>query len=65
MLVYPKPLQSLAPEAAAEIEGRATVARGSLQRSGWEVVIMQPEGKLAETWRRTKTRKLQVAGSLS
>jgi uncharacterized protein (DUF58 family) len=65
VLIYPRPLRDLPPEAVAEIEGRAAAARGSLQRSGWEVVIMQPDGKLAETWRRTKTQKLQVAGSLS
>ena len=63
VLVYPQPLAVLPPEAAAELEGRAASARASLQRSGWEVVLTQPDGKLANAWRRTKTRKLQVAGS--
>jgi uncharacterized protein (DUF58 family) len=65
VLVYPMPLPSLPPEAAAELDARATTARASLQRAGWEVVLLQPEGKLADTWRRTKTQKLQVAGSHS
>jgi hypothetical protein len=65
VLVYPMPLASLQPQAAAELDARATTARASLQRAGWEVVLLQPEGKLADTWRRTKTQKLQVAGSRS
>jgi uncharacterized protein (DUF58 family) len=65
VLTYPMPVASLPPEAVVELDGRATVARASLQRAGWDVVILHPEGKLADTWRRTKTQKLQVAGSLS
>lgn len=65
VLIYPRPLSLLQPEAAVEMDGRATVARASLQRSGWTVVIAQPEGKLADAWRKTKTRKLLAAGSAS
>jgi uncharacterized protein (DUF58 family) len=65
ILIYPRPLPSLPLEAAAELEGRATVARASLQRAGWEVVIAHPEGKLGDSWRMTKTRKLLAAGSPS
>jgi uncharacterized protein (DUF58 family) len=65
VLIYPRPLATLPVEAVAELEGRATVAKASLQRSGWDVVIAHPEGRLADAWRRTKTRKLQAVGSHS
>jgi uncharacterized protein (DUF58 family) len=65
VFVYPMPVASLPPEAVAELDGRATAARVSLQRAGWDVTIMHPEGRLADTWRRTKTQKLQVAVSPS
>jgi hypothetical protein len=65
VFVYPMPVASLPPEAVAELDGRASAARVSLQRAGWDVTIMHPEGKLADTWRRTKTQKLQVAVSPS
>jgi hypothetical protein len=65
VLIYPRPLSLLQPEAAVELDGRATVARASLQRSGWTVVIAQPDGKLADAWRKTKTPKLLAAGSAS
>jgi uncharacterized protein (DUF58 family) len=60
VLIYPRPLSLLQPEAAIELDGRA-----SLQRSGWTVVIAQPDGKLADAWRKTKTPKLLAAGSAS
>jgi hypothetical protein len=65
VLVYPAPFASLAVEVAAELEGRASAARASLQRAGWSVYLVHPEGKLAEVWQQTRTKKLQVAGTLS
>ena len=65
LLVYPSPLASMAVEVAAELEGRATVARASLQRAGWDVYLIHADGKLAETWHVTRKTKLQVTGTPS
>jgi uncharacterized protein (DUF58 family) len=63
VFVYPSPLGSLPVDAAAELEGRAGAARASLQRAGWEVYLLQPEGRLADVWRLKRTRKLQAVVS--
>jgi uncharacterized protein (DUF58 family) len=57
---------SLSAPAAAEVQGRAGAARVSLLRAGWDVFIMNPDGKLKDVWqaRRTK-RRLQAAVSSS
>jgi hypothetical protein len=50
VFVYPVPLSGLAPAAAADLEGRASAARVSLQRTGWGVYLVHADGTLAETW---------------
>jgi uncharacterized protein (DUF58 family) len=66
VLVYPVSPSGLPDEARAEMETRASVARGTLLHSGWEVFVMSPDGRLAEVWRSSRrSKKLQVAGSLS
>lgn len=65
VFVYPSPLGSLPVDSAAELEGRAGAARASLQRAGWDVYLVQAEGRLADVWRLKRTRKLRVVGSSS
>lgn len=63
VFVYPTPVASLAVDAAAELEGRASAARASLQRAGWDVVVVHAEGRLADVWQANRTRKLRAVGS--
>ena len=63
VLVYP-PTGQGRNEARKELEGRASAARTSLQRAGWEVHVLEPEGRLAATWRSRKT-KLRPVGTSS
>jgi uncharacterized protein (DUF58 family) len=65
VLVYPIHPGTMAAEAAAELEARAMVARTSLQRAGWDVYVIPPDGRLAELWRLRRTRKLQTAATSS
>jgi uncharacterized protein (DUF58 family) len=65
VFVYPVNLSNLTPQAAAEYEGRATAARATLQRSGWEVYLVEPNGRLKDVWQSTPTRKLPAAASSS
>jgi uncharacterized protein (DUF58 family) len=63
VFINPIPLAGLPEEARRELENRASVARGTLQHAGWEVFVIQPDGRLAEVWRSSRrSRKLQVAG---
>jgi uncharacterized protein (DUF58 family) len=41
---------ALPPEQAGEIEHRVKSARSSLQRAGWEVIVVQPDGRLGDAW---------------
>ncbi len=65
VLAYPVSPRTVAPERAAEITARASAARASLQRAGWEVHLVSPEGRLSDTWQAFTTRKLQPAASSS
>jgi uncharacterized protein (DUF58 family) len=65
VLVYPVAPRSAGVDAAAELTSRASAARISLQRAGWEVHLLPPDGRLTETWQAFTTRKLQPAGSSS
>lgn len=65
VFVYPVPLSTLTAPAAAELEGRATAARASLQRAGWEVYLVHTDGRLADAWQqlRQSSRLRAVASS--
>jgi uncharacterized protein (DUF58 family) len=65
VFVYPVNPSTLSVDAAAELEGRATAARASLTRAGWDVYLVQPEGRLADVWRLKRVGKLQAVGSSS
>jgi len=56
ILVYPIDPDALPPDRQAQLEGRATAARLSLSRSGWEVLLIPPSGKLRDAWQRTRNR---------
>jgi uncharacterized protein (DUF58 family) len=55
VLVYPAVLSALPAATAAELEGRATAARLSLVRAGWDVIVLGPEGSLKDAWQRIMT----------
>ncbi len=65
VFVQPITTGTASAEALAELSSRASAARVSLQRAGWEVHLVQPEGKLAETWQPRRAKKLQAAASSS
>jgi uncharacterized protein (DUF58 family) len=52
------------PEARRDqLEDRASQARHSLSRSGWEVVVLPPSASLREVWHTSRTRPLAASGS--
>jgi hypothetical protein len=63
ILVYPVDPDALPPSRAAELEDRASAARLTLSRSGWEVLLLPPSGKLRDVWHVTRNTKLAVSGS--
>jgi uncharacterized protein (DUF58 family) len=66
VFVGPVPPAGMSEGAAAELQARASVARGTLMHAGWEVFVISPDGRLADVWRSSgRSRKLQVAGSFS
>lgn len=50
LLVYPTDPAALPPDRQAAVEGRAGVARLSLGRAGWDVVILSPSMRLGDVW---------------
>jgi uncharacterized protein (DUF58 family) len=65
VFIYPVDPRTLTPEAAEALTSRASSARVSLQRAGWEVHILPPDGRLSESWKQHTTRKVEGAGSFS
>lgn len=64
VFVYPVALSGMSPQGAAEMEGRASAARASLQRTGWQVHLLSPDRTLEDVWRSTSSKKLR-AGAVS
>jgi uncharacterized protein (DUF58 family) len=62
VLVHPTDPQTLPPDRRDHLEGRATQAQLSLSRSGWEVVVLSPTGRLADVWHAPKTQPLARSG---
>jgi uncharacterized protein (DUF58 family) len=58
VLVHPTDPDTLPPERRDQLEGRATQAQRSLSRSGWEIVVLTPTGRLADLWHAPKTQPL-------
>jgi hypothetical protein len=65
VFVYTVNVTGLPDLAAKEIEARATSTRAALQHAGWDVFLVQPDGRLSEVWQASRIRKLRPAGSLS
>jgi uncharacterized protein (DUF58 family) len=63
VLVYPADPQTLPPERQAQLEGRASQARLSLSRSGWDVLVLPPSSRLKDLWHTTRVRPLAASGS--
>jgi uncharacterized protein (DUF58 family) len=63
LLVHPTDPDTLPPDRRGHLEGRASQARLSMSRSGWEVVVLPPSARLRDVWNTTKTRPLVVTGS--
>jgi uncharacterized protein (DUF58 family) len=58
VLIYPNDPDRLPPERQAQLEGRATQARLSLTRAGWDVIVLPPSMKLVERWHSPLERPL-------
>jgi len=54
---------TLPPDRRAQVEGRASQARMSLSRTGWEVVVLPPSRRLRDAWHVERTQPLVVSGS--
>ncbi|HEX6230982.1 MAG TPA: DUF58 domain-containing protein [Actinomycetota bacterium] len=63
VLVHPTDPDTLPPDRRAQLEGRATQAQTSMSRSGWEVVVLPPSGRLEEVWHASRTRPLVISAS--
>jgi uncharacterized protein (DUF58 family) len=58
VLVHPVEPRSLPAAQAAQLEGRATQARLSLARAGWDCIVLTPSTPLKERWHAPKDRPL-------
>jgi uncharacterized protein (DUF58 family) len=58
VLIYPTDPDRLPPERQAQIEGRASQARLSLARAGWDVIVLPPSMRLRERWHTPLERPL-------
>jgi uncharacterized protein (DUF58 family) len=63
VFVYPIDPDSLPPDRRAQVEGRASQARMSLSRTGWEVVVLPPSRRLRDAWHVERTQPLVTSGS--
>jgi uncharacterized protein (DUF58 family) len=58
ILIYPSDPGRLPPERQAQLEGRASQARLSLARAGWDVIVLPPSMRLQERWHTPLERPL-------
>jgi uncharacterized protein (DUF58 family) len=58
VLVYPLEPGRVPPERQAQLEGRASQARLSLTRAGWDVIVLPPSMRLQERWHSPQERPL-------
>ena len=58
ILIYPTDPGELPPERQVQLEGRATQARLSLSRAGWDVIVLPPSMRLLERWHAPLERPL-------
>ena len=62
-IVHPTEPDTLPPDRRAQVEGRASQARMSLSRTGWEVVVLPPSRRLRDVWHVERTQPLVTSGS--
>jgi uncharacterized protein (DUF58 family) len=62
VLIYPADPGTMPPDRQAEFEGRATAARLSLTRSGWDCVVLPPSMRLSERWHTPPERRYAHSG---
>lgn len=62
ILIYPNDPSRLPPERQAQLEGRASQARLSLVRAGWDVIVLPPSMRLQERWHTPLERPLARIG---
>jgi uncharacterized protein (DUF58 family) len=58
VLIYSTDPGRLPPERQAQLEGRASQARLSLARAGWDVIVLPPSMRLQERWHTPLERPL-------
>jgi uncharacterized protein (DUF58 family) len=63
VLIYPVDPQTLPPERQAQLEGRASQARSSLSRSGWDVLVLPPTARLKDLWHTTRVHRPVASAS--
>jgi len=63
ILVHPKDPHDLPPDRQSQLEGRASSARLSLSRSGWEVLVLPPTGRLRDAWQHSRNPLPELTGS--
>jgi uncharacterized protein (DUF58 family) len=63
VFVHPTDPDTLPPDRRAQLEGRASQARLSLSRSGWEVVVLPPSRRLRDVWHVERIQPLVTSGS--
>ena len=63
VLIYPADPESLPPERQAQLEGRASQARLSLSRSGWDVLVLPPSARLKDVWHTTRVHRPVASAS--
>jgi uncharacterized protein (DUF58 family) len=54
ILIHPVDPHGLPADRQAQLEGRASSARLSLSRSGWEVLVLSPSGRLRDAWHQSR-----------
>ena len=62
VLVHPTDPATLPPDRRAQLEVRASQAQRSMSRSGWEVVVLSPSGRLRDVWHASRTQPLALHG---
>jgi uncharacterized protein (DUF58 family) len=62
VLVYPVDPDTLPLDRQADLEGRATHARLSLTRAGWDCIVLPPSMRLIERWQVPRERLLARSG---
>ncbi len=62
VLVYAVDPATLPPDRQAQLEGRASSARLSLTRAGWEVLVLTPDANLRDVWQRSRTPLRALSG---